>query len=195
MTLPSPTRRSSDLIGGEGQGRLDLVGDDLRDELSPHREVGVREVVHLPGEYLRDAVGPATDTSGGAGLGVADALGERVTDCDITAPRVRSGVHGVRGSGGDVGLCRHRSSGPQATAPSRPARSDASPKVVSRAGRRGEEAWTMTRSSLPTLPPTATPISAASPPSTCRRPTRSAPRGEPPSGCARGRPRDRKSVV
>ncbi len=123
-------------VGLEGDGRLDLVGDDLRDQLAADREVRVGEVVDLLRQHLGDAIGPAAMPAGGAGVGVADALGERVADGDEAPPRVGRLVVDVRG--GSVGslvchpaLLRER---PATTMAGR--RSDRSSKVVSRGARR-----------------------------------------------------------
>ena len=91
-------RREGDQVGLELERRLDLVGDDLGDELAAHREVRVGEVVDLLRQHLGDAVGPAAVAVGRGGLGVADALGERVAERDVAAPGMRAEDSSISGS-------------------------------------------------------------------------------------------------
>src|SRR6478609_467658 len=72
-----------DQVGLEGEGRVDLLGDDGAELAPADGEVGVAEVVGLLREHLGDAVGPAAQAIRSSGVGVADALGEGVAQCDV----------------------------------------------------------------------------------------------------------------
>ena len=87
-------RRERHQIGPQRERGLGLLRDDLGDELAAHREIGVGEIVDLPGEHLRHAVGPPAVTVGKARLRIADALGEGVADRDQAPPGVPGLVDG-----------------------------------------------------------------------------------------------------
>ncbi len=95
-------RGDRDQVRLEGDGRFDLVRDDLCDQLAADGEVRVGEVVDLLREHLCDAVRPAAMAVGERGIGVADALGEGVADRDEPPPGVRPLVLDERGAGGFV---------------------------------------------------------------------------------------------
>ena len=71
----------------QGDGGIDLLGDDAVELAAADREVGVPEVRRLVGQHGRDAVGPTAQPVGGGGVRVADALGERVAEGDVTVER------------------------------------------------------------------------------------------------------------
>jgi hypothetical protein len=70
--------------------RLDLLGQDLRDELATDGEIRVCEVIDALSEDFGDAVGPAAVAARQARLRVPDSLCERVADSDVPRPRVGS---------------------------------------------------------------------------------------------------------
>ena len=79
-----------DQVGLEGDGRVELLRHDGTELATAYGEVGVAEVVGLRREDLGDAVGPAAQAVGARGVGVADALGERVAQGDVAVEGHRS---------------------------------------------------------------------------------------------------------
>jgi len=79
-------------------GGLDLIAHDLGDQLAPHGEVRIGEVVDLAREHLGDTVCPATVAARLRRVRVADALGERVADRDESPPGMGILVVELRGS-------------------------------------------------------------------------------------------------
>ncbi len=83
-----PARRDGDQVGVKCKRTLGLLVDDLLEQPPPDGEVRVGEVVRLIRENLGDPVGPAAKPTGHRRVRITDPLGERVTDCDVSGPRM-----------------------------------------------------------------------------------------------------------